>query len=210
MTSFNPSEPRVPAGGSAGGQWGAPSAAKKKTTAKSTAKPTAKTSAKPTAKGKAPSSARGKTPPGTARNAAAAKVQADPKAQQLYGQLMQAGQHGAYARGLSTDDLKLLTQMVYSSRTSDPSVVAARMAVANEMARRGLDVKQFGALGGGLPAGRVNTLQKKVAARKVAPRAAAKPAVKSVARAAARPVAKPVTKAPAAAPSSSIGRFRPM
>lgn len=209
---FDPSEPRVPAGGTAGGQWGAPAAAPKKKTsaAKSkTAPAKTKAPAKAPAKGKAP--ARGKTPPGTARNAAAAKVQQNPKAQDLYGKLLQAppGQRGAYAKGLSSDDLKLLTQMVYSSRTSDPTVVAARMAVAGEMSRRGLDIKQYGALGGGLPAGRAATLQK-VVARKVATKTAPRPAARPVARAVAKPAAKPVAKAPVAASPSSAGRFRPM
>jgi hypothetical protein len=138
--SFNPSEPRVPAGVTAGGQWGTPTKAKKKTTAARSKAAAAK--------------------PGTARNAAAAKVQQNPQAQKLYGQLLQAppGQRAAYVKGLSTDDLKLLTQIVYSSRTSDPNVVNARIAVANEMTRRGVDIKQYGALGGGLPAARVAVL----------------------------------------------------
>lgn len=54
-----------------------------------------------------------------------------------------------YLQGLSDSDLELLTQAVYGTRTSDPKVVAARVAVANEMGKRGLDVKKYGALGGG-------------------------------------------------------------
>jgi hypothetical protein len=177
--SFNPSEPRVPAGVAAGGQWGTPTKAKKKTT-------TARGSSKAAAK------------PGPARNAAAAKVQQNPQAQKLYDQLLQAppGQRAAYVKGLSTDDLKLLTQIVYSSRTSDPNVVNARIAVANEMTRRGVDIKQYGALGGGLPAARVAVLRK-VAAARVTTRAVPRPAA-----------AAPST--PSSSPLPRLGRATPI
>jgi hypothetical protein len=54
-----------------------------------------------------------------------------------------------YLQGLSDDDLELLTEAVYGTRTSDPDVVQARIAVAHEMGKRGLDIKKYGALGGG-------------------------------------------------------------
>lgn len=112
---------------------------------------------------------------GPARNAQAAKAQQNPKAQKQYTEILSAkpDQRADYAKGLSTDDLKALTQILYSSRTSDPDVVHARLAVAAEMGKRGLDIKQYGALGGGLPPAKTAAL-KKVAAQQVAKKAAPK------------------------------------
>jgi hypothetical protein len=108
--SFDPSEPRVPAGSAGGGRWG-----------------------------------------GGARSDSAAKAQASPKAQAMHQRLVETpkGKRSDYLRGLSDADLELLSEAIYGSRTSDPQVVAARIAVANELARRGIDVKDHGALGGG-------------------------------------------------------------
>jgi 2'-5' RNA ligase len=96
----------------------------------------------------------GQFAPGPARDAAAAKVQADPAAQDLYSSIMGTapGARSGAVQKLSDADLKKATQVLYSSRTSDPNVVASRMAVANEMTKRGFDIKHYGALGGGLAA----------------------------------------------------------
>lgn len=55
----------------------------------------------------------------------------------------------AMLKGLSDDDLRKLTAFAYSSKTSDPRIVKARNRVANEMGKRGLDIKKHGARGGG-------------------------------------------------------------
>jgi 2'-5' RNA ligase len=95
----------------------------------------------------------GQFAPGPARDAAAAKVQADPAATALYASIMGTapGARAGAVQKLSDADLQKATQVLYSSRTSDPDVVAARIAVANEMTKRGFDIKHYGALGGGLP-----------------------------------------------------------
>lgn len=89
---------------------------------------------------------------GAPRDASAAKAQKDVPAQHMYTQVMKTPQkkQGAYVKGLSDQQLEKLTSILYSSRTSDPAVVAARIAVANEMSKRGLDIKKYGALGGGV------------------------------------------------------------
>jgi hypothetical protein len=81
-------------------------------------------------------------------------VQADPAAQDLYSSIMGTapGARSGAVQKLSDADLKKATQVLYSSRTSDPNVVASRIAVANEMTKRGFDIKHYGALGGGLAA----------------------------------------------------------
>ena len=56
-----------------------------------------------------------------------------------------------FLKGLSEKDLKDLTAIAYSAKTSNKKVVAARNAVAGEMGRRGIDVKKHGARGGGRP-----------------------------------------------------------
>jgi hypothetical protein len=96
----------------------------------------------------------GQFAPGPARDAAAAKVQADPAAQDLYSSIMGTapGARAGAVQKLSDADLQKATQVLYSSRTSDPNVVASRIAVANEMTKRGFDIKHYGALGGGLAA----------------------------------------------------------
>lgn len=90
---------------------------------------------------------------GPPRNAAAAKAQQNKQAQQHMTQIMgMAGnrsQQGVMVKGLPDADLENLTAILYSFPSSDPQVVAARIAVANEMARRGIDIKKYGALGGG-------------------------------------------------------------
>lgn len=177
MAGFNPSEPRVPAGSSAGGTWGggstaAKAPAKKATAAKAPAK-------KATTKKVAGAGWKG----GKARDAAAGKVQADPAAQGLYNGLLglPAGKRQAYAHGLADDKLELLTQAIYSEHTSDPNIVQARIAVANEMSRRGLDIKKYGALGGGIGASRPSAPSSKGAPPKTV-RKASPAQVKAVAK----------------------------
>lgn len=107
--TFDPSQPRVPAGGPGGGRWGAP------------------------------------------RNAKAADAQKDKTANKTADRIlsMNTSERGALIKTLPDDQLKSLTAFLYASPTSDPDIVKARIAVANEMSRRGFDVKDFGALGGG-------------------------------------------------------------
>jgi hypothetical protein len=107
--TFDPSQPRVPAGGPGGGRWGAP------------------------------------------RNAKAADAQKDTTAHQNADQIigMKASERGTLLKKMSDDQLKKLTEFLYASPTTDPDIVKARIAVANEMSRRGFDVKDYGALGSG-------------------------------------------------------------
>lgn len=119
------------------------------------------------------------------RNAAAAKVQRNPKAAPLFNKAtgLSPKDRAKYMQGLSDADLELLTQALYSARTSDPTIVQSRIAVANEMGKRGLDIKKYGALGGGKPTPRnVTPAQHKVIAhvqaRKTAAAAATPAAVK--------------------------------
>ena len=165
--SFNPSEPRVPAGSPGGGRWGGGGSG---------------------GKANAP------------RNAAAGKAQANPKAAQMYDKLngsKSADERAKYLQGLSDEDLELLTQAVYGTRTSDPKVVQARLAVAREMGKRGIDIKKYGALGGGSPSkaapARKVTPAQRAAVAHVRARTATKPPVKAA--------AKPAYKGPTQAPS---------
>lgn len=118
------------------------------------------------------------------RNAAAAKAQRNPKAAPLFNKAtgLAPKDRAKYMQGLSDADLELLTEALYSARTSDPTIVQSRIAVANEMGKRGLDIKKYGALGGGKPAPRkvtpaqhkviAHVQARKAAAAKVAPAAA--------------------------------------
>lgn len=76
-------------------------------------------------------------------------------------------------KGMDDARLEALSRVLYSYDTSDPNVVAARIAVAKELGSRGLDVKDYGALGGGLSAA-----QKAAAGKRGAPSAPKKPAGK--------------------------------
>lgn len=123
------------------------------------------------------------------RNAAAAKVQKNPKAAPLFDKAtgLAPKDRAKYMQGLSDADLELLTEALYSARTSDPTIVQSRIAVANEMGKRGLDIKKYGALGGGRSTSsgrRVSPAQhaaiahvqaRQVTAAKPAPTAAAAP-----------------------------------
>jgi hypothetical protein len=88
---------------------------------------------------------------GAPRNAKAADAQKNTTARKSADQVlnMNTSERGALIKKLPDDQLKSLTAFLYASPTSDPDIVKARIAVANEMARRGFDVKDYGALGGG-------------------------------------------------------------
>lgn len=88
---------------------------------------------------------------GGARSDKAAKAQASPKVQAMHKRLAETppAKRKEYLHGLSDADLEALSEGIYGSKTSDPAIVAQRIAVANELAKRGIDVKAHGALGGG-------------------------------------------------------------
>lgn len=50
---------------------------------------------------------------------------------------------------MSDDELKELSEYAYSFKSSDKQVVAQRVQIANELARRGMDVNDHGGLGKG-------------------------------------------------------------
>jgi hypothetical protein len=126
------------------------------------------------------------------RNAAAAAVQKNPKAAPLFDKAtgLPPKDRAQYMQGLSDADLELLTQALYSAKTSDPTIVQSRIAVANEMSKRGLDIKKYGALGGGKPTPRkVTPAQHKVIAHVQARKAAAAKAATVATPVAAKPAA---------------------
>ena len=87
---------------------------------------------------------------GSARNAKAAEAQKDTESTGRYRDLVgqdQTAQAKAMA-GLDPDQLKRLAAVAYSFRSSDPNVVRLRIGVANELRRRGLNINDFGGLGG--------------------------------------------------------------
>lgn len=141
------------------------------------------------------------------RNAAAATAQKNVKAEPLFNNAvnLSPADRAKFLKGLSDADLELLTQVVYSARTSDPKIVAARLAVAAEMGKRGIDIKHYGALGGG-----ISSPAKKAApsapARKVTPAQRAAVARVTARKATAKPAAKPAARP--AAPASSGSTFR--
>jgi hypothetical protein len=206
MAGFDPSEPRVGAGSAAGGQWGG-SAKPTKTKGpdgslvRSThvSKPKA---AKAKAKAKAPAKATPKAPAkhamGAARNADAAKAQ-DAAHSAAYDALMgkPAAQRAAYVKGLSDAELEKAAEAAYSFRSTDPDVVRARVALANEAAKRGIDIRKHGALGGGS-----RPSPKAAPARRAASPAQAHAVAHMKARKAAAKAAPP---APKAAPPSASG-----
>ncbi|MDN5918678.1 MAG: hypothetical protein L0I76_26880, partial [Pseudonocardia sp.] len=91
-------------------------------------------------------------PVGKARDEAGAKAQQDKGASKNYDELLHGSSSGQAKQltAMNDDDLKKLTAFVYSSKSDDPAVVRGRMSVAAEMGKRGLDVKDYGALGGGI------------------------------------------------------------
>lgn len=85
------------------------------------------------------------------KDEAGKQAQRDAGARSNYGKLEGASDADAdkMLRGMSDTDLRKLTAFAYSSKTSDPRIVKARIKVANEMGRRGIDIKKHGARGGG-------------------------------------------------------------
>lgn len=125
-------------------------------------------------------------PLGQANSASSAAAQADPASQRGYrtAMTMKTADRNKYIKGLSDGDLEKLSRIAYSSTTSDPHIVALRVAVAKELAHRGIDVRGFGAHGTDL----------KIAKPK-------KPGTKAKAPKPPKPGAKP--KAPAPVPGST-------
>jgi hypothetical protein len=88
---------------------------------------------------------------GSARNASAAEAQKDTESTGRYADLVgtdQAAQAEALG-GLDNSQLQRLSQVAYSFKSSNPDVVRLRIGVANELRRRGMNVNDFGGLGGG-------------------------------------------------------------
>jgi len=106
------------------------------------------------------------------RNAAAAKIQANPAARTLFDKAigLSPKDRAKFMHELPDADLKLLTQALYSARTSDHTIVQARFAVAHEMGKRGIDIKKFGALGGGLGARGHAEAKRRFPAKKASPK----------------------------------------
>lgn len=86
---------------------------------------------------------------GQARNAKAQQAQDNPRAKDQYESLMAANprDYRQMLDDLDEADLKSLTAIAYSFRSSNPQVVQARLALAGAMRRRGLDVNDYGGLG---------------------------------------------------------------
>lgn len=165
MAGFDPSEPRNPAGSASGGEWR--SAAAKKAAATRAAHKAASSSS-------SSSSSSSKSGMGPARNADAAKAQ-DAAHKALFDKLMglKAADRAAWAKGLSDADLEKATEAIYSFKSSDPNVVQARITLANEMSKRGIDIRKHGALGGSggsssAPRKRVTPAQARTVARQTA------------------------------------------
>lgn len=91
-------------------------------------------------------------PVGKARDQQAAQAQQSRSGRTTYGHEIVASKQVQSARlaRLSDAQLQALSREAYSFKSSNPNVVKLRIAVANEMASRGFDVKDFGALGGGI------------------------------------------------------------
>lgn len=93
---------------------------------------------------------------GQARNAAAQQAQDNPRARDQYETLVNASprDYRSMLDDLSAADLKALTAAAYSFRSSNPTVVQARIALAGAMKRKGLNVDDYGGLGKGAPGGK--------------------------------------------------------
>lgn len=87
-------------------------------------------------------------PAGTARNSQAAQAQKDTKAADNSAKLQQGKVDPAK---LTDDELQKLSRYVYSWKSSDPKVVAARVKVAAALRKRGMDPGKFGSLAGAKP-----------------------------------------------------------
>jgi hypothetical protein len=86
---------------------------------------------------------------GQARDERGKEAQADPRSKELYDDFVNADprQQRAMLDGLSAADLKSLSAITYSFRSSNPDVVRSRIAIAGALRRSGLDVNDFGGLG---------------------------------------------------------------
>lgn len=93
------------------------------------------------------------TPLGQARNSdSARKAQQDPNAKARYDEFMTAdnvGDMGKRAKGMSDADLQSMTAIMYSFKSGNQRVVAARNALAAELRRRGMDERDHGSMAGG-------------------------------------------------------------
>lgn len=89
---------------------------------------------------------------GTPRDANAAKAQQNGDAVSAYKDLL-AGKTGTVEPlgTMDTANLEDLTRVAYSYKSINPKVVALRIRLANELAKRGLKATNYGALGGGAP-----------------------------------------------------------
>jgi hypothetical protein len=123
-------------------------------------------------------------PIGTARDSKAQKAQADTGSRHQYDKTIRAtgNVRTADIKGLSDGKLQALTRTAYSFKSSDPNVVKLRIAVANEMAKRGFDVKDFGALGGGINSDKGKTPAKAAPKKAAVKKSAALAALARVAK----------------------------
>lgn len=86
---------------------------------------------------------------GTARNASAAQAQRDTESTNRYRSLVggDSKAQAAVLRKVHNGALQRLSRVAYSFKSSDPNVVRLRIAVANELRRRGMNVNDYGGLG---------------------------------------------------------------
>lgn len=105
---------------------------------------------------------------GQARDQQAATAQTNKQAQSDYKALLGASRADRLKmlKGMNTARLEALSRYLYSFKSSAPSLVSARIAMAGELARRGLKVTNFGALGGGKPGRKASRKPGKARSRK--------------------------------------------
>ena len=87
---------------------------------------------------------------GTPRNSGdAANAQKDPKARTNYQSMVGAkkADQQKQVSQLSDADLQNLSRITYSFKSNDPQVVQLRMTLASELAKRGMNVNNYGGLG---------------------------------------------------------------
>lgn len=115
---------------------------------------------------------------GTARNSSGAQAQKDTESTGRYQELV-GGDRNAQSvamRGLNDDQLQRLSRVAYSFKSSNPDVVRLRIGVANELARRGMNVNDFGGLGrGSAPRPRASAPRGKKVVRNSTPAKGTKP-----------------------------------
>lgn len=86
---------------------------------------------------------------GKARDSKAAEAQKD-KGAEKNSEGIQTGK--VDPSKLNDTDLQALTKYLYSFKSSDPQIVKARIQVAGQLAKRGMNVNDFGGLGKKTPA----------------------------------------------------------